>query len=129
MGTCVAERATPPPVIQDRYDVIVVGGGNAALCAALEARRLGASVIIIEAVYDTPMTDIHFGDEEPGVTITTSTGLQRRLYAGAIVVASGGFEANLEWLAQYWGEAAQNFCIRGTPFNMGGPLKTLLDRG
>ena len=31
------------------YDVMVVGGGNAALCAAISARRAGASVLVIEA--------------------------------------------------------------------------------
>ncbi|MBC8118648.1 MAG: FAD-binding protein, partial [Burkholderiaceae bacterium] len=30
-------------------DVIVVGGGNAALCAALAAREVGATVIMLEA--------------------------------------------------------------------------------
>jgi tricarballylate dehydrogenase len=30
------------------YDVIVVGGGNAGLCAALRARELGADVVILE---------------------------------------------------------------------------------
>jgi len=32
-----------------------------------------------------------------------------------LVAAAGGFEANIEWLKQYWGEAADNFLIRGTP--------------
>jgi tricarballylate dehydrogenase len=31
------------------YDVVIAGGGNAALCAAIEAAELGARVIILEA--------------------------------------------------------------------------------
>ena len=30
-------------------DVLVIGGGNAALCAALAAREAGASVCLLEA--------------------------------------------------------------------------------
>ena len=30
------------------HDVVVVGGGNAALCAALAAREAGASVLVVE---------------------------------------------------------------------------------
>ncbi len=30
-------------------DVLVIGGGNAALCAAISARRTGASVLVLEA--------------------------------------------------------------------------------
>ena len=33
---------------QRAYDVLVVGGGNAALCAAIAARRDGAGVLIVE---------------------------------------------------------------------------------
>ena len=32
----------------DSYDVAVVGGGNAALCAAIAAHEQGASVLVIE---------------------------------------------------------------------------------
>ena len=31
------------------YDVAVLGGGNAALCAALTAREAGASVVVVES--------------------------------------------------------------------------------
>jgi tricarballylate dehydrogenase len=34
--------------MSDSYDVLVVGGGNAALCAALAARERGASVLVLE---------------------------------------------------------------------------------
>ena len=30
-------------------DVLVIGGGNAALCAALMAREAGASVLLLES--------------------------------------------------------------------------------
>ena len=32
----------------ERFDVVVVGCGNAALCAALSARENGASVLVLE---------------------------------------------------------------------------------
>src|ERR1700748_3775449 len=31
------------------YDVVVAGGGNAALCAAITARQAGASVLLVES--------------------------------------------------------------------------------
>lgn len=36
-----------------RYDVIVVGGGHAALCAAISAREQGASVLLLETASAT----------------------------------------------------------------------------
>jgi tricarballylate dehydrogenase len=46
-----------------------------------------------------------------------------------LVLASGGFESNLSWLKDAWGDAADNFIIRGTPHNTGTPLRALLDAG
>jgi len=31
------------------WDVLIIGGGNAALCAAIAARRAGARVLVLEA--------------------------------------------------------------------------------
>jgi tricarballylate dehydrogenase len=45
------------------------------------------------------------------------------------VLACGGFESNIEWLKQGWGEIAENFLIRGTPYNQGRLLRVLLDHG
>ena len=36
--------------MEGRYDVVVAGGGNAALSAALSARENGATVAVIECV-------------------------------------------------------------------------------
>jgi tricarballylate dehydrogenase len=49
--------------------------------------------------------------------------------AKSAVVASGGFQANLTWLKECWGEAADNFLIRGSPYDKGRPLRALLDHG
>ena len=47
----------------------------------------------------------------------------------AVVVAAGGYEANIEWLKRYWGDAADNFIIRGTPYNDGTLLAALMKHG
>ena len=44
-------------------------------------------------------------------------------------MTSGGFEANLDWLRRYWGDAVDNYVIRGTPYNDGRVLANLLDKG
>jgi tricarballylate dehydrogenase len=49
--------------------------------------------------------------------------------ARAAVVATGGFESNLEWLKDAWGDAADRFIVRGTPYNTGMALRLLLDAG
>ena len=217
-----------------KFDVLVIGGGNAALCAAISARRAGASVLVLEGapkfyrggntrhtrnmrcahdaateILTGPYTEEEFWDDllrvtggqtdeelarfmireskdilnwiveqgvrwQPSLGGTLSLGrtnsfflgggramlnalyltaetarrrhrLRRRgasisrsrtacscrptlkqpidgateVRASALVAAAGGFEANIEWLKQYWGEAADNFLIRGTPYNRG----------
>jgi tricarballylate dehydrogenase len=225
-------------------DVLVIGGGNAALCAALAAREAGATVLLLEAaprewrggnsahtrnlrcMHDAPQdvlteayseaefwqdllkvtggrTDerlariairdsascrdwmrrhgVHFqpslsgtlhlsrtnaffmgggkalvnayyrSAQRLGVQIRYGAEVDRLELAGdrfvaawvggeciearACVVASGGFESNLDWLRQAWGRdgdgawIADQFAIRGTRFNQGVLLKDLLAQG
>lgn len=223
-----------------RHDVLVIGGGNAALCAAISARRAGATVLVLEAAprfyrggntrhtrnmrcaHDSatetlsgPYTEDEFWEDlkrvtqghtdedlarhmiaqskemltwivdqgvrfQPSLGGTLSLGrtnsfflgggraMLNALYAtaeqlgveirydaevialdiengmflsatvkeeagasqvraGALVAASGGFEANIDWLKQGWGEIAGNFLIRGTPYNRGTILRILID--
>jgi tricarballylate dehydrogenase len=229
------------PDPERHYDVLIAGGGNAALCAAISARRTGASVLVLEAApkffrggnsrhtrnmrlaHDTatetltgPYTEEEFWEDlrrvtggetdedlarfmiheskdmlhwiarqgvrfQPSLGGTLSLGrtnsfflgggramlnaLYRtaeslgvviryeakvvaleiedghfrsatfvmgerpyRVEAAAFVAAAGGFEANIPWLKQYWGEAAENFLIRGSPYNLGTVLKLLLEK-
>lgn len=63
---------TPSELSASRYDVIVVGGGNAALCAALSAHDEGASVLLLERA---PM-------EARGGNSVYTDGLMRVVYDG-----------------------------------------------
>jgi tricarballylate dehydrogenase len=109
-----------------RTNSFFLGGGRAMLNALyLTAEKLG-----VDTVYDAEVADLKIED---GMFL--SAGLKqpidgtREIRAAALVAAAGGFEANIEWLKQYWGEAADNFLIRGTPYNRGSILKMLLDNG
>jgi tricarballylate dehydrogenase len=227
-------------MFSETYDVLVLGGGNAALCAALTARESGASVLLLESatldmrggnsrhtrnircMHDAPadvLTDAyteeeywqdllkvtagqtnedlarlviresancrewmrHYGvrfqpsltgtlhlsrtnafflgggkalvnsyyhnAQQAGVAIAYEAevvgldivdgvfrsasvqyeGALHRVRARNVVAAAGGFESNLAWLREAWGPTADNFLIRGTPYNMGKVLRQLMD--
>lgn len=49
--------------------------------------------------------------------------------AAAFIAACGGFQADFDWLKEGWGAKADNFLIRGTPYNRGTVTRMLLDNG
>src|SRR5216683_2801579 len=108
-----------------RTNSFFLGGGRAMLNALyLTAEQLG-----VEILYDAEVVELGI-DTGMFLSATVSRGEERVVVrAATLVAAAGGFEANIEWLKTYWGEAADNFLIRGTPYNRGGLLKTLLDNG
>ena len=63
-----------------------------------------------------------------GVRIRTPRGTEEAP-AGAVVLASGGFEANAEMRARYLGPGWDQVKVRGTRFNTGETLRMALDIG
>jgi tricarballylate dehydrogenase len=108
-----------------RTNAFFLGGGKALINSYYaRAERLG-----IRILYDASVADLDLVDGTFHSAALTVGGAPVTLRARAVVVASGGFESNLEWLREAWGPAADNFIIRGTPFNTGVVLKRLLERG
>jgi tricarballylate dehydrogenase len=109
-----------------RTNSFFLGGGR----AMLNALYLTAEQIGIEIAYDAEVTDLKIEDGMfLSATLKQPSGEPKEIRAATLVAAAGGFEANIEWLKQYWGEAADNFLIRGTPYNRGSILKMLLAKG
>ena len=108
-----------------RTNAFFLGGGKALVNAYYEEiARLGVGVC-----YEAEVCDIVPGEGAAVSVAFEAGGMTQSVQAGAVVVASGGFEANIEWLAENWGEAAQNFAIRGTAYNRGRSMAALMDRG
>jgi tricarballylate dehydrogenase len=108
-----------------RTNAFFLGGGKALVNAYYQtAERLGVNIL-----YDTEVTDLRLDGDRVAKVTAVSRGFPMTIEPRAVVVASGGFQANIGWLEEYWGEAAQNFIIRGTPFAKGTVLKNLLGQG
>ncbi|WP_394151263.1 FAD-dependent tricarballylate dehydrogenase TcuA [Vibrio maritimus] len=104
-----------------RTNAFFMGGGKQ-LANALyrHAENLG-----IEIHYDAMVTDIEINNDEFKSVSVGDTAIKGKTF----VAAAGGFEANVEWLKEAWGDIAENFLIRGTPYNKGTLLKMLLNAG
>jgi tricarballylate dehydrogenase len=108
-----------------RTNAFFLGGGRSMLNALYRT----AEDFGVDIHYDSQLVDLEIEDGFfLGAGIKTARGVQK-VAARSFVAASGGFEANLEWLTEAWGPGAKNFLIRGTPYNRGELLKLLLERG
>ena len=108
-----------------RTNSFFLGGGRAMLNALYRtAEQLG-----VEVRYDTEVVDLDIVDGRFRSATVLHRGQRQSIAAKAFVAASGGFEANIDWLKEGWGEIAENFLIRGTLYNRGTVLKMLIESG
>jgi tricarballylate dehydrogenase len=105
-----------------RTNAFFLGGGK----ALMNAYYAAAAKRDIRVLYNAEVTELDVVQKGGRIKLNGNSSSFR---AKALVVASGGFEANLEWLEEAWGEAARNFIVRGTPYNRGTVLKLLLNAG
>jgi tricarballylate dehydrogenase len=102
-----------------------LGGGKALMNALYRA----AEALGVTVLYEASITGVKISERRFQSAALTMGGQTQEVTAKAFIAASGGFEANIPWLKEYWGEAAENFRIRGTPYNKGAVLRALLDAG
>jgi tricarballylate dehydrogenase len=108
-----------------RTNAFFLGGGKALVNAYyLTAEKLGVDIL-----YDTEVVSLNMDDGAVRSIDITCNGFPETVHARCVVASAGGFQANLEWMREYWGDAVDNFVIRGTPYNRGRVLKNLLDQG
>jgi tricarballylate dehydrogenase len=110
-----------------RTNAFFMGGGKALVNAFYRsAEKLG-----VQTRYETPVDRLDLQDGQFRAAYVGS----ERIEARACVLAAGGFESNLAWMREAWGQnadgewPADNFLIRGTRFNQGVLLRHLMDQG
>ncbi len=108
-----------------RTNAFFMGGGKALVNAYYRtAEKLG-----VEILYEAQVKNLTVVENRVKSIDVEHHGRLIGLKSKSYVVASGGFQADIDWLAEAWGEAARNFLIRGTPYNRGVVLKNLIDQG
>lgn len=108
-----------------RTNAFFLGGGKALLNSEYAAAdRRGVRI-----VYDAEVFGLEIADGRLRSARARIGGQEYLVLAKAVVLAAGGFEANVPWLKEAWGSIADNFIVRGSPYNDGRILKLMLARG
>ncbi len=108
-----------------RTNGFFLGGGKQMVNTYYDAaRRLGVRV-----AYDATVRELVCDGERVREVLYDDPSGEHRVACGGVVVAAGGFEADVAWLREYWGDAASRFTIRGTPYNTGVALKAMYAAG
>ncbi len=103
-----------------------VGGGPGLIEMAYESAAKAGIEVRFETKVMEVVTDDH--GRVTGVIVRTANGLET-IPAGAVVLASGGFEANVEMRTRYLGPNWDMARVRGTPYNTGDGIRMALEIG
>ncbi|WP_233270565.1 FAD-dependent tricarballylate dehydrogenase TcuA [Chachezhania sediminis] len=108
-----------------RTNSFFLGGGRSMLNTLYRtAESLG-----VDIAYDAEVVGLDIDGGTCRALTVRQGGADHRVETPVFVAACGGFEANVEWLKEGWGEKAENFLIRGTPYNRGTVTRMLIDGG
>jgi len=107
-----------------RTNAFFLGGGKALVNAYYRtAEKMGIDIECNSEVRELNIQDGRFAS-----AVFSRKGFSHKVRAKTLIAASGGFQSNIDWLKQAWGPAADNFIIRGTPYDKGLILRLLMDQ-
>lgn len=122
---CMFQPAMRGTLHLSRTNAFFLGGGKALMNSYYRtAKNLG---VVIS--YDTEVQDLVINDGQFSEATVVKNNQTQTVKAKSVVLASGGFQANLAWLKEEWGPAADNFIVRGSPYDKGRMLRVMLDNG
>lgn len=108
-----------------RTNAFFLGGGK----SLVNTYYRTAETLGVKVLYEANVTHLALNRDRVERVEFDHCGESHHIVPKAVVVASGGFQADKDWLTRAWGPAAQNFLIRGTPYNRGVVLADLLQQG
>lgn len=122
---CMFQPAMRGTLHLARTNAFFLGGGRALMNSYYRtAEQTGIGIS-----YETEVVDMKIADGVFLEAVVMKNGSEHSIKAKTVILASGGFQANLEWLKEEWGPAADNFIVRGSPYDKGRVLKIMLDNG
>ena len=110
-----------------RTNAFFMGGGK----ALVNAYYRSAQALGVQVRYESPVDALELKD---GRFVAARVG-RERIEARACVLAAGGFESNIAWMREAWGQnergewPADNFLVRGTRYNQGTLLRFMMAQG
>ena len=105
--------------------ISIVEGGHGLVTAEFEAAEKQGVAIRYNA---RAMSLLHGSTGVEGVRVVEHR-VERDIRARAVVIASGGFEANREWRTRYLGPGWDLAKVRGSRYNTGDGIRMALDAG